>query len=306
MYKSSHVQAQTRRPLFPSTFTLISSTSPAKRTSPTQIIKMPRAKKFKGPLVSPLAIKFNAMDNYQPCSPLLNLCPEIRNLIYHMILSPDEPLTLENHPPFRVDHKLSLSLLSTCRQIYLEAHQYPIYNTMHIDAIFPCRRRLSVKAPSFSRHAFYQLTDWQKSTVDEIHLVIELCDPCFERGLFLKVLLSRTGMAAHLCKLHLLIMPENEHRYWAKCQRANYWKRRNTLHKAWDLKNFLQLKEITMEFAIGTRYSGIMNLTTVFAQARSWCFHVGGSRVLNLDSHQPVSGGSVPSTYMSALILRWL
>ena len=306
MYKSSHVQT-TRHPLlFSSTFTRFSTTSPAKRTSPTQIINMPRAKKFKGPLVSPLAIKFNAMDNHQPSCPLLNLCPEIRNLLYCMILLPDEPPTLQNHRPFTIDHKLSLSLLSTCRQIYLETHQYPLYNTMHIDAIFPCRRNSSHKAQHFSRYPFYKLADWQKSTIDEIHLVIELCHHCYERGLFLKVLLSRTGMAAHLCKLHLHIMPENQRRYWPSCQRANYWLGKNTLHEAWDLKNFLQLKEITMEFAMTTIYNGNINLTTVFAQARSWCFHVGGNRVLNLDSHQPASGGFIPSTYTSALILRWM
>lgn len=81
---------------------------------------------------------------------------------------------------------------------------------------------------------------------------------------------------------------------------------KDTLHEAWDLRNFSQLKEINIEFAMSSMYFGNIDLATVFTQAKSWCFEVGGNRMLNLDIHHPTSGGLIPSNYSSALILRWI
>jgi hypothetical protein len=259
---------------------------------------MPRAKKFKGPLLSPLAIKFDAMDTHQPSSPFLKLIPEIRNLIYDLVLPPTEPPTIGSLSPFSIQRKLSLSLLSTCRQIYLDTHQYSLQTNMHLDTIFPCRQL------GYSRHPFPRLVDWQKSTIDEIHLIIELCHICFHRGPFLRVLLSRASMAAHLYKLHLYFIPEVRSRFG--CRRAKYWDGRVTLNEAWDLKNFLQLQEITIEFALGSVYYGYIDFAAVLTQARTWCFEVGGNRVLRLDTLHPTAGGLVPGTAVSAHALRWI
>jgi hypothetical protein len=78
---------------------------------------------------------------------------------------------------------------------------------------------------------------------------------------------------------------------------------KDTLGEAWDLKNFSQLKEITIEFAMSIMYHGNINLAAVLTQARSWCFQVGGNRVLNLDIHHPNSRGFVPGSQPTACTL---
>ena len=155
----------------PTTFFLLSLLFPSNQLSLDLIsqqessiltIDMSRAKKFAGPLVSPIALKFDAIDTNQ-ASPFLRLSPEIRNLIYEMVLAPKNPPIISSARPFNIERKLSLALLSTCRKIYLETHLYPLQTNTHLHTLFPCRRNHSALIQMHAQHPFSRLASWQKS-----------------------------------------------------------------------------------------------------------------------------------------------
>lgn len=266
---------------------------------------MPKAKKFNGPLVAPLAIKFDAINTKQPSCNFLKLSPEIRNIIYEIVLAPEHAPTVSDARPYNLQRKLSLSLLSTCRQIYLETHLHPLQTNMHLDTLFPCRSRGIDLQAMYSRYPFGSMAQWQKSTIDEIHLIVEMCHSCIKRGLYLKVILARTGMAGNLRKLHLHWVPE-----WTKrrgCPRRRYWTGQKTRDTLWDLGNFALLEEITIMCELGTtRYINHLNIMSIRDLAKTWRFRVGGNRILTLDSNHPTQQHLVPVTYSMSFALRWI
>lgn len=292
-----------RSPYLPLLFSFRHFASKHKKTS-TNTSTMPRAKKFKGPLVSPLAIKFDAMDTHQSSSDFLNLVPEIRNLIYDMVFTPKRLPSVKYQTPLVIKRKISLSLLATCRKIYLETHLHPLETNMHIDTLFPCKSSSRHLVEAYSRYPFDRMAAWQRSTIDEVHLIGMLCHACIMQGPYLKVLLSRTGMAQQLCKLHLHWVPEEFRR--SSCPRASYWSGHQTRNEAWDLKNFTLLKEITIEFQLGPNLEYFIGLTNIMKLAKTWSFQVGGGRVLHLDLNSPTRTSLFHVVRPSTAALRWI
>lgn len=248
---------------------------------------MPRTPKFRGPLTSPLAIRFDGSDTNQAQSPLLNLTPEIRNIIYDMVLTPENPIAVSassrhnRSTQYTIKRNLSLTLLRTCRKVYLEAHLYPLQTNIHYDIVFPCGR----SSITCERFPFRQLVQWQKSTITEIYLTVELCYQCFRQGPYLKVILSRTGMSQNLRTLHLHWVTKRHGR--GGCPRAAYWASRTTRDSVWDLANFVQLKEITIQLEIPTMIWGTQLNTQVVDLAKTWTFKVGGNRLLKVEEAEP-------------------
>jgi hypothetical protein len=265
---------------------------------------MPRYK-FRGPLTSPLAISFDPINIHQASSRFLSLPPEIRNVIYNIIFMPEESPTVDPRSSLRIKRSFSVSLLSTCRKVYLEAHLYPLQNNPQYETIFPCTNfsRNPIKGSPF---LFHQMEPWQKSTIYEVHLALELCHTCFRQGPYLKVLLSRTGMAPTLRKLHLYWVAERYSHRQRICRRAKRWVSFNSHGAKWDLKNFVQLKEITIQFEIGTTAPGHIDLAIQETKAKTWSFLVGGGRVLQVDLAAVECNRLVSFPGSSARALRWV
>lgn len=273
---------------------------------------MPRSK-ARRPFTSPLAIAFNkAADTSQPSSAFFRLPPEIRNIIYDMVFKADQPLIIDPQALLRVKRNLSLSLLQTCRQAYIEAHLSPIYTNQQYECIIPCRPMAfdSFPSPRPDRNPLEQMVPWQKSTITEFHIAMQLCHTCFMRGVYLKALLAGTGMAQTLRTIHLYWVAEQLPHRRERCERASYWRRRHqnnqTRATSWDLRNFALLKEITIQFEVGTAINGSINLTTQVDLAKTWSFRVGGGRVLNLDATTPECNNLVSFPGSSANALRWV
>lgn len=260
--------------------------------------------KFKGPLVSPLAIKFEDLDTDQPsCLFLSKLVPEIRNLIYEMVLAPEQPVAVTPIWPFPIDRKVSLALLVTCRQIYMETHMYPIQTNMHLDTVFPCNTSRNHYHGWRGRYPFLDMSEWQKSTINEVSLIVSLCHLCFQRGPALKTYLLRTDLAAHLRKLHLYYVAEA--RFRLGCPRAKYYHNSPTDMMLWDWDAFEKLEEITIEFESGVS-SVPIDLKTIVKLAMTWTFYVGKDRALILDPYEQDCTNLVVANPSSSVTLRWI
>jgi hypothetical protein len=274
---------------------------------------MPRTQ-FGGPFASPLAVRFEAADTHQASSPFLNLTPEIRNIIYDMVLTPEEPIAIAANPsslphdkslPYIIKRKISLALLRTCRQVYLETHLYPLQTNIHYDSVFPCRYN---SRDERSRYPFRQLKVWQKSTVTEIYLTVDLCHDCFKQGPYLKALLSRTGMSPTLRKLHLHWVTEQLYRR-TSCPRAKYWKSMDTRNSTWSLTNFVQLKEITIQLEVAPNNSQGIDMNAQVELAKTWSFKLGGDRLLKVENTEPTAPECLKSIMFpqsTTRALRWV
>jgi hypothetical protein len=113
-------------------------------------------------------------------------------------------------------------------------------------------------------------------------------------------------MAPTLRKLHLYWVAERYSHRRRICRRARYWASFDTHDAEWDLKNFAQLKEITIQFEIGTTTPGDIDLTTQQTKAKTWSFLVGGGRVLQVDLAAVECNRLVSFPGSSARVLRWV
>lgn len=122
----------------------------------------------------------------QHCSPLFcKLPPELRNRVFYLSLlehdDPSTPIPLDSYA-YRPSHQFTrkhsgLSLLQTCKRVYLEAYLFPLKTTTHCNfryrhtlACPPCGRFDS------TRHTFEKMTLEQREAIEKIEFTAQQCD----------------------------------------------------------------------------------------------------------------------------------
>ncbi|KAF7903348.1 uncharacterized protein EAF01_006397 [Botrytis porri] len=104
---------------------------------------------------------------------------EIRSLIFSYVLTPTpipdtdyDPNTHYSRPGFTCRTQLHLSLLRTCRRIYLETYQLPPTSIPHI--FWHARHPPSAKPPRSEHSYFRRLPNYQLALLKSLHLHTQL------------------------------------------------------------------------------------------------------------------------------------
>lgn len=235
------------------------------------------SKSIKSPPPNQLALEvsMNPPEHEQASLFLKRLPIDIRYQIYGYLLATDAALNLDIKPHFRRG-EMSLEFLRTCRQLYFEARHLPLSLNRQVSILLPCS---NLTNPDYEKRPFERLRQWQKDNIRHVHLFGLVCELCFQRGVYLKVLLSRMAISESLKSVRISWYLDTRVR--GKCSRNQYW----SVRPREDLRSLPGLETLIIDFSMVQALPG--HLAYYIPKVKTWRFRTGPNRFLEFDGLVP-------------------